>query len=137
LKKEKKCVTMFYTNWCAYCKRLKPIFSQVAKETKGIHVLAAIDMEKVENSAAGKKFNITGFPTIIYFDNTIAKYTFDGESSKDGLIEFLKNPSKPFQKLKEEDWADDKNSKIVHLKVENFDEILKNEKSAIVMFYGE
>lgn len=127
---------MYYTNWCGYCRRLKPIYSQVASEMKGKHVLVAMDMEKPENSAARRKYNITGFPTILYFDNTIAKHTFEGESTKDGLIEFLNNPSKPFEKPKEEEWADDENSEIVHLTNENFDVVLKDEKSAIVMFYA-
>lgn len=127
---------MFYTNWCGFCKRLKPIYSQVATETKGKHVLVAMDMEKPENNAARRKYNISGFPTIINFDNSVAKHTFEGESTKAGLMEFLTDPSKQIEKPKEEEWAEDENSEVVHLTNDNFDVVLKDEKSAIVMFYA-
>lgn len=49
---------------------------------------------------------------------------------------FLENPTKPVQRPKEEEWAADPNSEIVHLTSKNFELILKEEKSAIVMFYA-
>jgi protein disulfide-isomerase-like protein len=95
-----------------------------------------MDMEKPENNKARKLFNITGFPTLLYFEDGISKYTFEGDNTKDGIIAFLYNPSKPVLKQKEEEWATDKNSEIVHLTTGNFEMILKDEKSAIVMFYA-
>jgi thioredoxin-like negative regulator of GroEL len=120
---------MFYTNWCGYCKKLKPFYSQIASETKGKHVVVAMDMEKPENNVARRKFNITGFPTILYFENGMPKYTFEGENTKEGLMTFLDNPSLPPVRQKEDEWATDPNSEIVHLTSKNFHLILKEEKS--------
>jgi thioredoxin-like negative regulator of GroEL len=59
---------MFYAPWCGYCKRLKPVYAETATDIRGKYILAGMDVDKVENYAIRKQFNITGFPTIIYFE---------------------------------------------------------------------
>lgn len=68
LKKEKSFMMMFYAPWCGFCKRLKPDYSMAATELKDTHTLVAMDVNKPENSAARIKYNITGFPTLMYFE---------------------------------------------------------------------
>jgi len=48
---------------------------------------------------------------------------YEGENNKNGLIGFMKNPSKPPEKPKEEDWSTVK-SDVVHLTSENFDSVI-------------
>lgn len=103
---------------------------------KGKHVIVAMDMDKTENNPARRIFNISGFPTILYFENAIPKYTFEGDSTKEGLINFLQNPSEPPVRQRDEEWAEDANSEIVHLTSKNFDIILREEKSAMVVFHA-
>lgn len=59
---------MFYAPWCGYCKRLKPAYAEAATETRGEFILAGMDVDRVENAPVRRQFNITGFPTIIYFE---------------------------------------------------------------------
>lgn len=136
MRKSPDFLLMFYTNWCGFCKRIKPFYAQVATEMKGKYVIAAMDMEKPENNPARKIFNISGFPTLQYFENTIPRYTFEGDSTKEGIINFLENPSEPPMRHRDEEWADDTNSEIVHLTSKNFDIILREEKSAMVVFHA-
>jgi len=51
------------------------------------------------------------------------KFLYEGENNKNGLIGFMKNPSKPPEKPKEEDWSTVK-SDVVHLTSENFDTVI-------------
>lgn len=69
LRKEDKkpIMIMFYAPWCGFCKKMKPDYSAAAKEIKGEGILAAIDVNRPENSPVRKRYNITGFPTLIYF----------------------------------------------------------------------
>lgn len=100
-------------------------------------MLAAIDVNRPENSKVRRIFNITGFPTIIYFENGAQKYIYEGDNNKDDIISFMKNPNTPPpKKEKEVDWASDPASEIVHLMDSNFDSVLMDEKSALVMFYA-
>ena len=51
------------------------------------------------------------------------KFMYEGENNKNGLVGFMKNPSKPPDKPKEEDWSTVK-SDVVHLTSENFDSVI-------------
>lgn len=137
LKKGLPTLVMFFAPWCGYCKKLKPDYSAAATELKPIYVLAAIDVNRPENSKMRRMFNITGFPTLIYFENGAQKYVYEGDNNKEGIVSFMKNPSAPPPaKPKEAEWASDPNSEIVHLISSNFDSVLVDEKSALIMFYA-
>lgn len=128
---------MFYAPWCSFCKRIKPDYSAAAKQLKPDYILAANDVNRPENSKVRRMFNITSFPTLIYFENGAPKFPYEGENNKEAIVAFMKNPSAtPPQKEKEVDWSTDPDSEIVHLMTSNFDVSLKDEKSALVMFHA-
>ncbi|KAK6181656.1 hypothetical protein SNE40_009469 [Patella caerulea] len=128
-------LVMFYAPWCGYCKRLKPDFSAAATEMKGKAVLVGIDVDKPQQMALRQQYNITGFPTIYYFENGKLKFQYGGENNKDGIVSWLKNPSPPKAPEKEAEWSDEE-SDVVHLTDENFQESLDKQSSALVMFYA-
>lgn len=134
MKREKRPLLLsFYAPWCTHCKRLKLPYNAAAKQLKPNYVLAAVDVNRPENSKVRRMFNITSFPTLIYFENGAPKYPYEGETNKDAIVAFMKNPSAtPPQKEKEIDWSTDPDSEIVHLMASNFDVSLKDEKSALV-----
>ncbi|XP_055709499.1 protein disulfide-isomerase A5 [Phlebotomus papatasi] len=138
LRKETKPVlVMFYAPWCGYCKSLKPEYSAAATELKDRFVLAAIDVNRPENSVIRKLYNITGFPTLLYYEGGKMRHTFEGDNNKAGIISFMENPmKKTVQKVAEPDWASETSSEIVHLTAKSFEPALKDEKSVMVMFYA-
>lgn len=60
---------MMYAPWCGFCKRMKPDYSSAATElvSSDEGILAAMDVNKPENGVVRQKYNITGFPTMLYF----------------------------------------------------------------------
>ena len=50
---------------------------------KGQAVLAAMDVNKAENSAVSRKYNITGFPTLLFFDGGELQYPYPGGNNKE------------------------------------------------------
>ncbi|XP_052091657.1 protein disulfide-isomerase A5-like [Mytilus californianus] len=135
LKQKKKILAMFYAPWCGFCKRMKPDFSAAATELKGKVALAGIDVDKPHQMPLRAEYNITGFPTLYYFENGKKKFLYGGENNKDSIIEWLNDPKPPAEKKKEAEWADEE-SDVVHLTDSTYDEYLQNNPSVLVMFYA-
>lgn len=136
LRKEKlPIMVMFYAPWCGFCKRLKPDYSAAATELKGQSVLAAMDVNKPENNIVRHHFNITGFPTLLFFEDGKLKYRYEGENNKDGIVNFMKNPGKAPEKPKDPEWSE-VSSDVVHLTDASFNSTIQEEESVLVMFYA-
>ncbi|XP_018565314.1 protein disulfide-isomerase A5 [Anoplophora glabripennis] len=136
LKKEARPILiMFYAPWCGFCKSLKPEYADAASELKDEAVLAAIDVNRPENTVVRSHYNITGFPTLLYFANGQMKYVYEGENKKNAIISFMHNPQAAPVKIKEPEWSDT-DSEVVHLTLSSFDPVMKEESSVLVMFYA-
>ncbi|KAG8197832.1 hypothetical protein JTE90_020110 [Oedothorax gibbosus] len=128
-------MVMFYAPWCGFCKRLKPDYEAVATDLKGEAIMAAMDVNRPENAIVRQHFNITGFPTLLYFRNGKALYKYAGDNNRDALLNFMKNPDQKTEKPKEEEWSDSP-SEVYHLTDDTFNSVLETETSALVMFYA-
>ncbi|XP_054751410.2 protein disulfide-isomerase A5-like [Lytechinus pictus] len=136
LSKEKRpLLTMFYAPWCGHCKRMKPEFAGAATELKGEAVLAGMDVDRPENMATRQVYNITGFPTILYFEKGKKKFDYGGERTRQGIIDWMEDPQPPKEPEKEAEWSDEEND-VVHLEDNTFDEYISSHDSVMVMFYA-
>ncbi|PVD35860.1 hypothetical protein C0Q70_02829 [Pomacea canaliculata] len=136
LKKDKAAtLVMFYAPWCGYCKRLKPEFAAAATEVKGKAQLVGIDVDKPQMMGMRTQYNVTGFPTLYYFEKGRAMFRYGGENNKDGIITWLNNPRPPEEPKKEAEWSEEP-SEVVHLEDSNFDTYIKEHSSVLVMFYA-
>ncbi|XP_028394344.1 protein disulfide-isomerase A5-like isoform X2 [Dendronephthya gigantea] len=137
LAKEKKPVfVMFYAPWCGFCKRLKPTYQEIASELKQSIILAGMDVDNAESMNTRVQFNITGFPTLIYFHGGKELYRYKGKHEKEILIEWLQNPTDDSPKDEEEEQWKDTPSEVVHLTDDTFDDYVAANPSVLVMFYA-
>ena len=117
---------------------MKPDFQAAANEMKGKAVLAAMDVNKPENSPISRKYNITGFPTLLFFEGGELQYPYPGANNKEVLDstessrrfsteyfqeikKFLADPKpEAEEKPKETAWSEEP-SEVVHLTDDTFD----------------
>lgn len=82
-------VGLHYTNWCGYCKLMKPIWDQVKLNLAGYNV---VFLENDEELA--KTPGISSYPTIIrYYKGEARQY--EGRADYDTLRSWILNPVRP------------------------------------------
>ena len=73
--------------WCGHCKKLSPIWDELAEKAKSDNIVIA-KIDSTENDVPGVQ--IEGFPTIILFKaNDNARVEFKGDRTVDGFLNFL------------------------------------------------
>ena len=121
---------------CGYCKKLKPEYAQAATELKPNSILAAMDVDRSENYKIKTVYNITGFPTMLYFKNGNMEFQYGGEYNKNGLVEWMNDPQPPKEKEPEKSWADEEDVFVTFLTTDNFDSFIESHENVLVKFYA-
>lgn len=81
----------FYAPWCGHCKKLEPIFKDVAKKLEGVSTLTIAKMDATANDVAG--LDVEGFPTLQLYraDKKDDPLDFDGDRDVDSFIQWLED----------------------------------------------
>ena len=85
LKNNKYVLVDFFAQWCGPCKMLAPIMYELSEEYKDKIKIVKLDVD--ESPETAKKFDIMSIPTIIFFENGVAKDTLMGLVAKNILKE--------------------------------------------------
>lgn len=85
LKNNENVFVKFYAPWCGHCKKLAPVWDELAEKLKDENVvIAKYDATANENEGV----NIKGFPTLKFYKNGNA-IDFNGGRDLDTLIKFV------------------------------------------------
>lgn len=82
--KEKLTMVDFYTTWCGPCKQMAPFIEEIKNENKDVVNVLKVDAE--EQIEIASKYNITGYPTLIFFKNGAVVHESLGGKSKEDLL---------------------------------------------------
>ncbi|CAO1621899.1 unnamed protein product [Parajaminaea phylloscopi] len=86
----------FYAPWCGHCQQLEPVYEQLAEAYS--HAADSVIVAKVNadsNKELGKRFGITGFPTLKWFSPRSATEPEDyiGDRNLESLAEYVQMKS--------------------------------------------
>lgn len=79
----------FGADWCGYCKKFKPEWEKLKAESNLGVQLEEVDCSN-EAPELAKKYNVSGFPTLI-LTNGSNKVTYEGERTSEALVSFIKD----------------------------------------------
>jgi protein disulfide-isomerase A1 len=97
LDNDKDVLIEYYAPWCGHCKKLAPIWDQLADELKDIPNLTIAKMDATANEVEG--VDIKGYPTLKWYPKGDKKNAvdFDGERDLDSIKAWLKEHSASYK----------------------------------------
>jgi len=83
----------FYAPWCGHCKKLAPIYDELAANLKHNTNLVIAKMDSTANEV--ESVSVQGFPTIKFWpaNNKSNPMDFNGDRTVEGFTKFLKENS--------------------------------------------
>ncbi|KAK9865288.1 hypothetical protein WJX84_012094 [Apatococcus fuscideae] len=79
----------FYAPWCGHCKTLAPIYEEVGEFFQKNKTVTIAKMDATANDVPDGRFQVKGFPTLMFVDSKGEIKPYEGERTKDGLVEFI------------------------------------------------
>ena len=77
----------FWAEWCGPCRMVAPVLEQIATENEGKIRLAKLNVD--DAPAVAQRFNIMSIPTLMVFQDGVAKKRIVGAKGKGQLLEDL------------------------------------------------
>jgi len=79
----------FYAPWCGHCKKLEPVYREVAKRLEGVSSMVIAKIDATANDVAA--IDVEGFPTIKLWraDNKNDPLDYDGDRDVDSFLAWL------------------------------------------------
>ncbi|KAJ7227198.1 thioredoxin-like protein [Mycena pura] len=122
----------FFAPWCGHCKNLAPTYEELADafvHAKDKVVVAKVDADG-EGKPLGSKYEVSGFPTLKWFNSDGTHEPYDGGRDLDALASFITSKTGVKSSIKPPPPPD-----TLILDYHNFDEVaLDQEKDVLVTF---
>lgn len=81
-------IVYYYMEGCGHCVKFMPDWDAFKSGYSGS--LKVIKKEQGDAKSELKKYNVQGFPTVLFIDGTGKSTKFEGDRSKVGLMQFAK-----------------------------------------------
>ena len=80
-------VVDFWAEWCGPCKMIAPTLEEIAAENRGKLSIAKLNVD--DNPETARRFDVMSIPTLIVFQNGVAKKRLVGAKGKGQLLQDL------------------------------------------------
>jgi thiol-disulfide isomerase/thioredoxin len=74
LKEKDKVIALVFASWCPFCRRILPVFQELAQDERRNFLLVADDEENI-----AEEYTIDVFPTLLFFNKGKVSLRLDGK----------------------------------------------------------
>jgi thiol-disulfide isomerase/thioredoxin len=92
ISKKTKVLVLFFTMNCGYCKELSPEWEKAQDQMSD--VMTSVDCTNTEEpdvKALMKKYNITRFPRMAFFNNGTIQEDYEGPRKSEDILNYVKS----------------------------------------------
>ncbi|EDO41581.1 predicted protein, partial [Nematostella vectensis] len=93
LKEQGSWLVEFYAPWCGYCRKLEPVYEEVAKTLHGSSINVA-KLDATVYSGISREYGVRGFPTIKFIKGKKV-INYEGDRTAQDIIQFAQKASGP------------------------------------------
>ncbi|KAJ3517607.1 hypothetical protein NLJ89_g402 [Agrocybe chaxingu] len=122
----------FFAPWCGHCKNLAPVYEQLAdvfSHAKNKVIVAKVDADGA-GKPLGKRFGVTGFPTLKWFDAEGKEVTYEEGRDLESLSKYITKKTGVKSTLPVPPPSD-----VVTLDLNNFNEIALDESKDVLVTF--
>lgn len=95
----KDVLVKYYAPWCGHCKKLAPIWDELAEKTKDIEDLVIAKFDATANEAAG--VDIRGYPTLTWYPKDNKRgISYEGDRELENFLSYLEQNSAAYRSAK-------------------------------------
>jgi len=93
----------FYAPWCGHCKKLTPIYDELAKKLQNVENVVIAKMDATANDSPNFKYAAKGYPTIFFApaNNKNNPITYSGTREVKDMSKWIKENSSSWKKKSE------------------------------------
>lgn len=102
----KNVMVEFYAPWCGHCKTLAPIYEELGEAFEDDDTVVIAKMDATANDVPDKRFEVKGFPTLVFVKADGTLLPFSGDRKLDAMTDFIKENSGATSNSSEEDAAE-------------------------------
>lgn len=84
----------FFAPWCGHCKKLAPVWTQLAEQMKNQLTIAEVNCD--EHNGLCRAEDVQGYPMLFYYDDDGVKTEYTGGRKLEQLQEFVEKVLKPY-----------------------------------------